>query len=232
MKYVDYVVLFMIFFVAAILLFYSLHVEAAKPFRVAVIDTGKPQYTKSKLCVNGHKDFTNTTINDVHGHATNIAGLIHDEANNSNYCLIFLKYYLRDTTYNMRNSILALRRALELNVNMIVYAGGGPLASRIEKEYVMQLLEQNVLIVAAAGNNKANLLLQPYYPASYDKRIIVVGCTDFKGSNYGKIVDVRHNCIKKGQPLMTGTSQATAIQAGKLIHFLTNQGGNNNEVSR
>ena len=49
------------------------------PLRVAVIDTGLDLSDKrfsSRLCKEGHEDFTHTTIEDKSGHGTHVVGLI------------------------------------------------------------------------------------------------------------------------------------------------------------
>jgi lantibiotic leader peptide-processing serine protease len=69
-----------------------------------------------------------------------------------------------------------------------------------------------------------------YYPAAYDPRIVVVGNNKSDGersarSNYGKIVrnwelgdDVLSYCNDGKYCFFTGTSQATAIKTGKIVH--------------
>jgi hypothetical protein len=145
------------------------------------------------------------------------------------YCIIVLKYYSpKYQGDNLINSNRAFRWAIDQNVDMINYSGGGvDLGGRriIQKA---EALDRNIVIVAAAGNEGMNLKEQGYYPAMYNKNIIVVGnlTTDnddnvirAPSSNYGKEVDIQVfgtdiesvNGIK-----MTGTSQSTAIVAGRL----------------
>ena len=109
----------------------------AKTIRVAVIDTGldfksnwadiKNKYDTDgyllrapKLCKTGHTDFTHEGFFDKSGHGTHVAGIIAKFAENSNYCLIILKYFQASSPWsNMSRSNEAFRKAIELKVDMI-----------------------------------------------------------------------------------------------------------------
>src|SRR5690606_17888997 len=84
------------------LLLFATNVTVAKPIIIAVIDTGISDKLKDGkfLCKMGHKDFTGTGLNDVHGHGTHVSGLIHQHAaktadwnKSANYCQVILKYW-------------------------------------------------------------------------------------------------------------------------------------------
>jgi subtilisin family serine protease len=130
-----------------------------------------------------------------------------------------------------------LRRAIELKVNFINISGGGPEYSETEYQLIKRALDSGIKIVAAAGNDGHDISIESnrYYPASYDKRITVVGNLAENGSrapssNYGgptnrwevgTAVRARipctnpnsHNCSGK----LTGTSMACAVATGKLV---------------
>jgi subtilisin family serine protease len=81
-------------------------------------------------------------------------------------------------------------------------------------------------LITAAGNDAENLDLpnNHYYPAQYDKRIVVVGALDSYEvqtyfSNYGKVVTRwEHGLMVTGYGItLSGTSQATAIATGKMV---------------
>ena len=188
---------------------------------------------KNKLCEAG------TEPVDEHGHGTHVAGIIGAQGNNGQgisgmspqVSLMILKYY--DThasgADNLKNSIRALKYAVDHGAHIINYSGGGPQFVKEEFEILKQAEAKGILIVAAAGNEGEDIEKQHYYPASYDlNNILSVASINQKdelspSSNYGKKVDVAApgENIYSTLPLnkgkygsMTGTSQATAFVTG------------------
>lgn len=195
---------------------------AKSTVRVAIIDTGLSNaYVKNvPLCDKGHKDFSGQGLNDTHGHGTNITGIIVENVNTSDYCLIIIKVYNFDTHKNYLVS--ALEYAATLNVDIINLSGGGQGPVEQERLAVEKILNKNILFVVAAGNDSSNLdSYCNYYPACYDKRIIVVGANK-PYSNYGTPVHIIGNGddVKGFGIIMHGTSQATALHTVKLINIL------------
>ena len=235
-----------------ILLFSTSSAECIKKqLKVAVIDTGygfNKEYKDAPLCEHGHKDFTKDdwgvhTLSffgvppDLIGHGTNIVGVINNYAKRSNldYCLVILKYYSNNQTdkQNLESSIKAIKYATELNVDFINYSGGGPGYNDEEKQAVKEFLDQGGQLIAAAGNDGKELGTfwgVDYYPAMYDKRIVVVGNLDKQGvksklSNYGKYVnrwEVGENITSYGITL-TGTSMSAAVATGKIMANIENK---------
>lgn len=187
---------------------------------------------------------------DTNGHGTHISGLIDQYAKNfiffkdgnlpkdidsktANYCQIIIKYYEDDASgeENLANTIKSLRWAIDQKVDIINYSGGGILRSTEEEKLVKEALDKGIKFVAAAGNEGVNIDFFHFYPAMYDKRIIVVGALvktqsqdRLPASNFGKSVndwELGSNIISRminGQyGHMSGTSQATAIKSGKLV---------------
>ena len=216
-----------------------------KTLKIAVIDTGIDSSVPN-LCGLDHKTFAEPNpLNDSHGHGTHIAGLINKFAGKGDYCLIAIKYYDVNAkgAVNLRNMIDAIDYAVNLNVDLINISGGGPERSGGEQEVITKALNKGIKVITAAGNNNQNLSKEcAYFPACYDKRIVVVGNLsdnapkDLKtalgfphnrapSSNYGSIVnrwemgtDVESYCAKgKYGCKLTGTSQATAIASGKIV---------------
>jgi Subtilase family len=215
------------------------------PIRIAVIDTGFGYHDAghdARLCQYGHKDFSNErqfTKNyvtkdivpvDTHGHGTNIAGIIdgYAKAAHVNYCLVIIKYYSDSQTgsQNLRATIRAVNYAANIKADFINYSGGGPETNMFERAAVKRFLNQGGKFIAAAGNENEDLNNpeNAYYPAMYDKRIIVVANQGKDGvksktSNYGDVVtrwEIGEDVTAYGIT-MTGTSQATAVATGKIV---------------
>lgn len=220
--------------------------EKKKDIVVAVIDTGidpEHPFLKDNIYVpegqfsvkNYGLDFSKDHSNkrqpfDSHGHGTHVAGIVKSVF--PQVKLMTLKYYNPNASGqdNLNSTIEALRYAVNNNVDIINYSGGGP-EPALEELRILKLAEKKgILIVAAAGNEKSDIddKSNAYYPASYGlSNIITVTAHDenlktLSSSNYGaKTVDVSApgNRIKSSLPkqragFLTGTSQATAFVSG------------------
>lgn len=227
---------------------------------IAVIDTGiDDKLIDSKtLCKEGHEDFTGSGLTDHDGHGTHISGIIdqyakdyifnnnidHDEAIEQidiNYCQIIFKYFdpTKPNTNTIKNTVNSFKMAIARGVDIINYSSGGLEFSEEEHDIVIAAINQGIIVVAAAGNERSELMEKGkggprnhYYPAQYDPRIYVVGNLEsFRPrivaptSNYGKLVnmwEVGTKVFSRGKAdtwvSSTGTSQAAAIKSGKLIH--------------
>lgn len=211
--------------------------------KVVVIDTGLNKHKfipgTNGMCRTGHKDITNTGIDDEVGHGTNISGIIHETAKDYDYCQVVIKYYTNGLTGKQEtlNLVSALEHADSLNIDIVNISAGGPSFNQQEYNIIKKLLDKGVTIIAAAGND-GHMLNQRYcdlqsrcgiynfYPASYDKRIIVVGNKYANGdifpqSNYGELVDVWRVGVSLsgvfGSIGQTGTSQSTASFTGEYV---------------
>lgn len=178
-------------------------------------------------------DFTENSNNpiDTNGHGTHIAGIILGvEPGRQNPIsklkILPLKYFATGANgqLNLLRSVDALKYAIDRNVDIINYSGGGGSADPREEALLRLAASKGILIVSAAGNFGRNLKFHQFYPASYSIRtLFAVAALDKKGrlmreSNYGDKVDflaLGQNVVstlpnKKFGP-MSGTSQATAI---------------------
>jgi len=227
----------------------SLMLRAGKnTIKVAVIDTGfdfksnwtKAGFTLPKICDEGHQDFTGYGTQDVHGHGTHIAGLIGKDIDDVDYCIVALKcYHDHNTLFSESNSKRAMRKAIELGVDVINYSGGGNDFDADECKLVKYALDSGIQVVAAAGNERSDINKHPYYPAMCDKRVIIVQNVDIKGkrlpsSNYSLNrkgeTHVYSECGDKRLSLglnnaldrMTGSSQSTAVMTGKVVRKIQN----------
>lgn len=212
-------------FLVATLLFNP--VSQAKTIKIAVIDTGIELVKRKnvKLCLHGHRDYTQTTLNDSVGHGTNVSGLIAQGNQHIDYCLIIIKFYNNTNKNASYALLLSLLQVSLIDVDIVHLSLGGKGGYNAEKNLIKRILDQGKIIVAAAGNNGENLNKNcNYYPACYDDRIHVVGNTG-KTANYGnKYIDATINGNNKTALGITqsGSSQSAAIYTGKLIRKLKN----------
>lgn len=201
---------------------------------------------------NGHDDDGNGFIDDVegfdfvsgqgliadtHGHGTHIAGIIAKHAPKAR--LMNLKYFDReiDGVSALRNSIEAIKYAIQMKVDIINYSGGGTIPSREELKALKEAQEQGILVVAAAGNEGSNSEREPFFPANYKlTNILSVTAIDTTGlgapilptSNFGAgsvAVAAMGKDVVSTLPgnrfgPMTGTSQATAFAAAVAANII------------
>jgi subtilisin family serine protease len=216
-----------------------------KEIIVAVVDTGiqgdHAFLAKNIYVVGGKNTATNygvdfsgekvtNTPTDQHGHGTHVAGIV--KSIFPDVKILALKYYNPKASgqANLDATIRALQYAVDNNVDVINYSGGGPEASIEELRVLKAAEKKGILVIAAAGNERSNIddKRHAYYPASYGlSNIITVGAHDdslniIPSSNWGKnTVDIaapghriRSAIPQNGAGYMTGTSQATAFVTG------------------
>lgn len=196
---------------------------AATMIRLGVVDTGLSKEQRKNLPICGtYSALNDPEVIDTHGHGTNILGLIVEQVDQTSkipYCFVVTKYKSGD----MYSYINALKYAVDYTprLNGIVIAAAGFVSSSPETLLIKHALNNDTAVIVASGNYGANLDEKNVYPAVIDPRLIVVGCSTCYGrGNYGKIVDIYVDGQNKGTPMMTGTSQAAAIVAGRFIRFL------------
>jgi subtilisin family serine protease len=121
--------------------------------------------------------------------------------------------------------VKAIRYAVKHGANIINYSGGGASFAKEEYEALKEARDRGILVVAAAGNERNDTSVRPYFPASYDlNNIISVSAIGPEGklipaSNWGaKTVNVAAPgggilSLQQNQAygFMNGTSQATAF---------------------
>lgn len=213
---------------------------------VAVVDTGidreHPFLENNIFVENGKVDPSNFGVDfskdkkakgtptDNHGHGTHVAGII--KSIYPDVKILALKYYNPNASGvdNLNSTVEALRYAVDHNVDVINYSGGGPEAASEELRVLKEAERKGILVVAAAGNEESNIddKKKAYFPASYGLRnIITVTAHDedlkiLNSSNYGRTsVDIFapgyriKSSLQNGRTgYLTGTSQATAFVTG------------------
>lgn len=220
--------------------------EGRKEIVVAVIDTGidptHPFLKDNLYTIDGKAgidnygiDFSKSAKNrkqpvDTHGHGTHVSGIIKSVF--PKVKILPLKYYDKSASGkdNLDSTIAALKYAVDNNVDVINYSGGGPEADYAELEILKKAEAKGILVIAAAGNEESNIdnKKNAYFPASYKlSNIITVTAYNeslqiLSSSNYGKeSVDVAapgyqiKSSLNLGRAgFLTGTSQATAFVSG------------------
>lgn len=226
--------------------------EAWKKFKkkkeivVAVVDTGidphHPFLEKNIFVGNGKVDENNFGVDfskdkksksapiDQHGHGTHVSGII--KSIHPDVKILALKYFNPTASGldNLNSTVEALKYAVDNNVDIINYSGGGPESAIEELRILKEAERKGILVVAAAGNEESNIddKRKAYFPASYGlKNIITVTAHDedlkiLSSSNYGRTsVDIfapgyRIKSSKENGRVgyLTGTSQATAFVTG------------------
>lgn len=215
---------------------------------VAIIDTGidntHPFLQKNIITLDGRATASNYGLDfskkefedshkrpmDVNGHGTHVTGIV--KSINSGVKILPIKYYRAQASGqdNLQATIEALEYAVNNNIPIINYSGGGPQASARELKVLRKARDRGILIIAAAGNNRSNLDVpgNSYYPASYGlSNVISVGAYTkdlalFRSSNYGRTTidimapghEIKSSVPNKRAGYLSGTSQATAFVTG------------------
>ena len=151
----------------ATLLFPLVFNPQGKVWKIAVIDTGYNTSNYSfTICPEGSKDFTGRGMNDVVGHGQNVSHIIWDRIKiKTNVCLIPIKFFHNDKDANtLENLIKSLEYAYNIDgLDFINFSGGGYNSNSDEKHIINKLIEKNVIIVSASGNDRQDLNKINYY---------------------------------------------------------------------
>lgn len=178
-------------------------------------------------------------LQDDHGHGTHIAGII--TGRSSAVRVMTLKYYDPDgkPSEQIRNTVNAINYAVKMGAKIINYSGGGISPSYSEQEAILRAEAKGILFIAAAGNERSNSDIHPYFPADYGlSNIISVTALDpqqqlLPTSNYGvRTVDLAApgenilSTLPSGTyGRMSGTSQATAMVTGTAAWLMAHDQG-------
>lgn len=188
----------------------------AKTVKVAVLDTGfdKTKITNVPMCESFNDD-----SHDVHGHGTNVVGLIQKHAGKDGFCF----YIYKVIPGTAEQTIKALADAIAKKVDIINYSGGGPTNNSMENQLVKLHIDLGGVFIAASGNSKKELTKDKcnFYPACSDPRVIVVG-NNANRSNYGPMVDhiMDGNEAEAYGIKMSGSSQSAALFTGFYTRLL------------
>ena len=160
---------------------------------VAVIDTGI-DYSHSVFnnrIVNGHDFWYNDDYcEDTDGHGTHVASTVLDVAGfNADIKIMPLKVFGAEKTTPDSLVAAAIEYAADNGANVINLSLGGMHTSTLEQNAVEKALAKNVAVVAAAGNDKADLRYVEHSPGGLNG-VITISAIDSNDnlatfSNYG-----------------------------------------------
>jgi thermitase len=202
---------------------------------IAILDTGVDQDhpdLAAKLISN--KNFTtSTTVDDIHGHGTHVAGIAAAMTNNGigvaglGYSSTIMNVKVLGDNGSGYYSWIAggIAWAADNGAEIINMSLGGSSSSSALEDAINYAWGKGVVVVAAAGNNGNSM---PFYPAYYTNCIAVAGTDSLDRlagwSNYGDWVDVAApgvnivstylSATNGGYNVMSGTSMASPHVAG------------------
>lgn len=196
--------------------------------RIVVVDTGisAEHYPKAFICNDyGAFAFNNSNLTlDMHGHGTNVVGLIAENMNSKKYCITVLSV-TAEISGDKYVSALRFIGSLEnvIAVNLSLSNSGAQnneeldMAEGIE---LKSLSDKGVKIFVAAGNDGIKLFKGcSVYPACHKpniKNMVVIGNVNHS-SNFGPLVDYVVDGNAVGTPILSGSSQSTAIYTGLMF---------------
>jgi len=198
---------------------------------------------------NGYKDDChgwnaldeNGNVEDDNGHGTHVAGILGAVGNNGRGIagenwhtnIMALKFMDSNGRGSVSDAIECIEYIIDnikngVDVKVVNASWGSYQSSKALYDAIKKLKENDVLFVAAAGNDKNNNDSKPFYPASYDlNNIISVAATDKDDnlasfSNYGKNsvdvaapgVDILSTVPGNKYEYKSGTSMATPFVSG------------------
>lgn len=195
--------------------------DAFAQLKIAVIDSGTDvNIASGPFCNKPESDLSEVK------HGTSISDLISKNAGDADFCLYSLRAYSQGIIapyFDYKKYIRYLKLLTKMHIDILNLSIEGTIYDKTEAHLIKQLLDSGVIIIVAAGNDNKQLEYKDctVYPACDDPRIVVVS-TNIKSSNYGGRIDIttHRNSWNHGSISLTGTSQATAIETGRFIHFL------------
>ncbi|MCG7337144.1 S8 family serine peptidase [Sporosarcina sp. ACRSM] len=161
---------------------------------VAVIDTGVDYthpFLKGRMVQGYDVVADDTDPMDVHFHGTHVAGIIADTTP-ANVKIMPIRVMDEEGRGYDSDIAKGIRYAVDNGADIINMSFVGQGYSQYLADTIQYALSNNVLVIAAAGNEKADT--SDYYPAS-EQKIIVVSATDNNDriaqfSNTGSSIDV------------------------------------------
>jgi len=192
---------------------------------IAVVDSGINinSFVLPYLCKDGQYDLTGFGLQDVHGHGSNVAGLIAKHIDKRTHCLTIIKWFHLNADPSTIKQIITAYTTLLLRIKPkytnLSLSGSG--SSVEERTTFARLLNAGAYIIVAAGNNAYNLGYSCVaFPACYgfkQKGFRVVTTNHPLANKFGPVNAVANGVRQCAMGVcMTGTSQAAANYTGML----------------
>jgi subtilisin family serine protease len=175
-------------------------------------------------------------VDDVYGHGTAVAGIIAARANNHQgiagvcwSCSILPIKVLNDQAHGSMDALAeGIVEAADAGARLISMSLGGPAASDTLSQAIGYAVAQDVILVAAAGNNSSSA---PFYPAASPGVLGVAGTNEadrlYPWSDFGSWVRLAApGCNPApvaggGYANFCGTSSATPVVSGLIALALS-----------
>lgn len=213
-------------------------IDQKEQVKVAVIDSGVDYNhpdLKGKIDVKNGYDFVNDDNDpmDDNGHGTHVAGIIAANMNNDegivgitgdlDVSILPIKAMDKDGSGDLNNVTKGIIYAVDKGVDIINLSLGGVDDDDNLKEAIEYAIEKNVLVIAAAGNDKRNC--DNYTPAGIEG-VYTVGASSIinkmaRFSNFGTSIDIAAPGISilstvpgGGYEAWDGTSMAAPVVTG------------------
>lgn len=177
---------------------------------------------------------------DDQGHGTHVSGTIGAEGNNSigvvgvnhDVSLVGCKFLASDGFGSTDGAIACIGYMVQLkrdgiNIKALNNSWGGGGFSGALEEAIQAAADEDILFVAAAGNDGVNNDLDPHYPSSYElDNVLAVASTNHNdgdsGYSYGLVsvdmgapgTDIASTYVNDSYVYASGTSMATPHVAG------------------
>ncbi len=200
---------------------------------IAVVDTGVAndhEYLAGRVIPTGFDSVYNESCYDKRGHGTHVAGIIVANTK-SNVKIKPYKVIGDDGTGTDTQLYLGIQAAIEDGVDIINLSLTRKGESEVVHEAVQNAYNAGITVVAAAGNDNANLNETFYTPACFDEVICVVNIDANKKrastSNWrfndtlsAPGVDILSSYVNNTYKIMSGTSMAAPFISCCVAYLL------------
>ena len=204
--------------------------------RVCICDTGKPDHPDIIKSIQGSANFsTDNTANDLHGHSTHVAGIVHEIAPDAG--LYFAKVLNAAGSGSNTGVANGIRWCTEQGAKIISLSLGSPAGSSTLLSAIVDATNSGALVICAAGNSGSGDRDNIDYPGKYSQTI-AVGAIDedletalFSSSGpEGDImapgVRVLSTWLGGNYISLSGTSMATPFISGMACLYIEQTGNN------
>ena len=144
--------------------------------KILVLDTGYPTHTDFNNSIIKWKDFTGTNYIDTEGHATAVSGVIGARKNIMGVApesILYAGKVLGKGGGNYNWLIEGIKWGISEKVDIINMSLGGSVSQTSLRSIIQKAVNNNIIIIAAAGNEGKIRNNTINYPAKYPETIAV-----------------------------------------------------------